>query len=700
VPGQEGTSPTFAPPTIPPAPFTQNPTTCGVPLTARTDLEYYGGTVVHAEAPYPATTGCQQLSFNPSLGLKPTTTQADSPAGIDVDLKVPQTQSPFTPSPSELRSSSVTLPPGFSINPNAADGKLSCAGPDTAIGTLHAATCPEFSKVGTLSIDAAALPGPIPGAIYLGEPKPGDRYRLILTADGFGTHVKLPASVRPDPQTGQLTAVFDDLPQSPVQEIDMHFFGSERGLLATPTQCGTYEVKGEFVPWDSELTIQHTTSYATIDSGPGGTPCPNGPRPFAPRFTAGTANNTAGMHAPFSVVLDREDGEQNLTGFSLKTPPGFTGTLKGIPYCPEAAIARLSVFGYPGLAEQASSSCPAASQIGTVVAGAGAGSHPLYASGKAFLAGPYKGAPLSLLTTVPAVSGPYDLGTLAVRAALHVDQTSAQITAVSDPLPQILDGIPLRVRSIRIDLDRPGFILNPTNCDPLVMNATVSGNEGATSSPTAHFQAANCAALPYGPKLALKLRGGTKRTGHPALGATLTVKPGEANTKSVQVTLPHSEFLDTAHIQAPCTRAQFAAVACPPHSVIGFAKVETPLLDAPLAGSVYLRASSNKLPDIVVDLRGQFHVVLVGRVDSISERIRASFATPPDVPFSRIALSFFGGKKGLLVNSEDLCSATQKAAVKMTGQNGRRTSGAVVLHTPCKGKAGHKRHARAREATR
>ncbi len=682
-PGQVGQSPTFASASVPLAPFMQSPTTCGVPLSSGADIEYYGGVEVHADSPWPAMTGCQQLSFDPSLTVKPTTTRADSASGVDVDLTVPQTQSPTTPSPSELRTARVSLPEGFSVNPNAADGKVACADADTAIGTLLGATCPEFSKVGTLTLDAAALPAPIPGALYLGEPKPGDRYRLVLTADGFATHLKLVGSIHLDPQTGRLTVEFAELPQQTLQEMSMHFFGSERGLLATPTQCGKYEVRGEFVPWDSALNTRFSNSVVTIDSGPNGAPCPNGPRSFVPKLTAGTSNSTAGMHAPFSLMLSREDGEQNLTGLSVKTPPGFTATLKGTSYCPEAAIAGLVIGSYPGLAEQASSTCPEASQIGTAVAGAGAGTHPLYVPGKVYLAGPYKGAPLSLLVVIPAVSGPYDLGNVAVRAALNVDQTTAQVTTVSDPLPQILEGVPLRTRYIQVNLDRPNFALNPTNCDPFAVNATVSGGEGALANLSSHFQVANCADLPYGPKLALKMTGATKRTGHPALTAALSAKPGEANTKLAQVTLPHAQFLDTAHINAPCTRVQFAANACPANSQVGTAKALTPLLEEPLEGPVYLRTSTHNLPDLVADLRGRFHVVLVGRVDTIKERIRSSFETTPDVPVTSFTLSLYGGRKGLLVNSENLCRAPQRALVRLGGQNGISTKRNTTIANPC-----------------
>lgn len=669
---------------VAPAPYLQNPTTCGVPLSAGADLTFYNGDSHHADYPWPATSGCDQLSFNPSLSATPTTRQADTASGIDIDLKVPQTQSPSTPSPSEIRSTTVRMPTQVSINANAANGKLSCSDAETAIGTRGPATCPDFSKVGTLTLDSSALPGPIPGAIYLGDPKPAERYRLILAADGFGTHFKIAGSIHPDPQTGRLDVSFKDLPQSPLTEFNMHFFGSERGLLATPIRCGTYPVQSEFVPWDAALPTQTSTSFFAIDSGPNGTPCPVSSRPFHPRFRAGAANNTAGMHTPFTLALDREDGEQNLTGLTVKTPPGFSASLRGIPYCPEAAIARLSVLGYSGLAEQASPACSPASQIGTAVAGAGAGTHPLYVNGKVYLAGAYKGAPLSLVVVIPAVSGPYDLGSVAVRAALDVDRETAQVTTTVDPLPQILAGIPLRTRSITVNLDRAGFALNPTNCGPLRVNARVLGDEGGVADVGSHFQVSNCADLPFEPKLTLKMSGGMAHTEHPALSAVLRANSGDANIGSAAVTLPHSEFLDTAHINAPCTRVQFAAAACPATSQVGTATVASPLLDDPLRGLVYLRSSNHRLPDLVLDLKGQIDIQVVGRVDTVRERLRTTFQSIPDVPVSRFSLQLLGGKKGLLVNSQDLCGTPHRAIVRLRGQNGASAKQNAAIKTSCK----------------
>ncbi|HLM19956.1 MAG TPA: hypothetical protein VK390_00350, partial [Propionibacteriaceae bacterium] len=520
------------------APYLMNPTACEGPLTSSVDVEYYNGETAHADDAWAPTVGCSLLGFNPSFAANPTSQQADAPSGIDVELKIPQLQSPTVPSPSQIRATSIRLPEGFSVNPNAADGKTVCTDVEAAFGTLAAAQCPEPSKIGTLSIDNSALPGPISGAMYLGEPKPGDRYRLVMVADGYETHVKLPGSVHLDPQTGRVEVRFDDLPQTPLQRFDMHIFGAERGLLATPERCGRYVGEAEFVPYAAVLGAQSSPVTFTVDSGPGGAPCPGASRPLNPSLTAGSSDNTAGAHSPFALKVGREDGDQNLAGLTVVTPAGFLASLKGVPYCPEDAIARLADPARSGRSEQANPACPAASEVGSAQTAAGAGSRPLSTSGKVYLAGPYKGAHISLVIVVPAVSGPYDLGTVAVRVATHVHPVTAQLTTVSDPIPQILEGIPLRLRTVHVDLDRPNFTLNPTNCNPFSVGLGILGDEGGLASPSAFYQVANCAVLNFSPELDLKLRGSTKRRGHPAVQATLRAARGEANIRSAVVVMP------------------------------------------------------------------------------------------------------------------------------------------------------------------
>ncbi len=682
-------------------PLLDNPTSCGEALSSSLEVTgYEGGGATSATAPWPATTGCDQLTFNPSLYAQPTTGQADTPSGLEVDLSVPQNESPTTPASSEIRALTVELPGGISINPNAADGKTSCSDAEARFRTEEEAQCPESSKVGTVSLNSSALPGPIPGAIYIGEPKSGNRYRLFLTANGFATHVKLAGSVQPDPQTGRLLVSFQNLPQSPFTEFNLHFFGSERGLLATPTRCGEYAVESTFTPWDSALSKQTSTQYFKIDQGPGGGACPPSPRPFDPSLTAAAGEDTAAAHSPFSLELTRPDGDQDLTALNVTTPPGLSATLAGIPYCPQAAIEAAAQPGYSGLREESQPSCPAASQIGASQAGAGAGDHPVYLAGKVYLAGPYKGAPLSLAVITPAVSGPYDLGNVVVRAALHVNPETAQITAVSDPLPTILEGIPLRLRTIRINLDRPNFVLNPTNCDPLSVDTEVFGEEGAVVKPSEHFQVASCRALSFAPKLTMGFTGSTRQAGVPAVHADISYPSGGpyANVSRAAVTLPPTEIVDNAHISNPCTKVQFFAgkvpgEKCPPGSVLGFAKATTPLLEKPLEGPVYLRTGGgHKLPDIVAALNGQIDIALDGHVDQVKGGIRTTFETVPDAPVSNFSLTLDGGHKGLLQNNTPLCKHSLHVTADITGQNGKTANQNPVLSTPCakKKRKGHR----------
>ena len=681
-------------------PFLQSPTTCDTPLATTIDVLSYDGGTDHADALWPQPTGCSQLGFNPSLYAQPTTTSTDSASGVDVNLSIPQALSATIPSPSELRAASVLLPPGFSFNSNAADGKVACTDAAANFGSRDAAECPEFAKIGSLVIHNPALPGPLPGFVYLGEPLPGNRYRVLLVADGFATHVKIPGIVTPDPQTGQVRVDFKDLPQQPLTAFNMHFFGAERGALATPTRCGSYPVTSTFTPWNSRQAPQTSTQFFLLDQGPEGKPCPGSVRPFNPRFSAASTENTAGAFSPFSIDLVRDDGDQNLKGLTVTTPLGFSASLRGIPYCPEASIQLLSSPLYSGVPELSNSACPSTSQIGTVVAGAGAGTRPVYVGGKAYLAGPYKGSPLSLLAVIPAVSGPYDLGNVAIRAAIGVDPVSAQVTAVSDPLPEIIEGIPLRTRAIRVNLDRPNFALTPTNCRQFSVDARVSGNEGAVAEASDPYQIANCRSLDYGPDLRIRLSGGLKRRGHPAIHAVLTTADGEANSSRISATLPKGELLDNSHIGTVCTRIQFSQGACPAGSQIGRATVTTRILDQPLEGPVYLRSSDHKLPDMVLDLDGQIAIEAAAKIDSVRGRLRATFASIPDAPVSQIDLDLQGGSKGLLQNSEPICRSlkSKRATLRMTGQNGVARLRRVKLQASCGAKESHRHHLRRAKA--
>ena len=418
----------------------------------------------------------------------------------------------------------------------------------------------------------------------------------------------------------------------------------------------------------------------------------------------------AGTYSPFLFRLSREDNEQELSQVTTVLPPGLVAKIAGIPFCPEAVIKSISTAEGTGAAEAAHPACPAASQIGSVSAGLGAGPGPNYFPGKAYLAGPYKGAPLSLAVVAPGIAGPFDLGNVVVRVALYVDPNSTQVKAVSDPFPTILHGVILRVRDVRLRFDRPQTTINPTNCSPMSVNGLITGVGGsllstaddslfAASTP---FQVGSCSDLSFKPKLAFRLFGGTHRGSHPKFKATLTMPPGGANIASTSVALPHSEFLDQGHIGTVCTRVQFSSgggngEGCPAASVYGSATAKSPLLDETLTGNVYLRSSSHELPDLVVALKGKIPVNVVGRVDSVNGGIRNTFEMVPDAPVDTFTLTLAGGNKGLLVNRRDICKAPAKATAKFNGQNGDKVTLHPELKSACpKAKKKAAKHKRAR----
>jgi uncharacterized repeat protein (TIGR01451 family) len=701
---------------IPAKPFFRLPSSCALALSTTMSFDSWlnPSTFVRETDTEPAPVGCNEAPFTPTIEAKPTTTVADSPSGLKVDLHLPQKEheDPKEVAEADLKDATVTLPPGLLVNPASADGLAGCS--EEAIGyegikegrqsfSAEAPECPDAAKIGSVEIDTPLLDHPLPGAVYLAKQSENPFNSLLaiyITVNDpvSGVVVKLPGQVSLDPVTGQLTTTVQQSPQLPFEDFQLEFFKGTRAPLRTPSVCGEYATTTSLTPWtapESGLPATPSDSFQ-VASAPAGGPCPTSAAalPNNPSFEAGTESPVAGAYSPFVLKLSRPDGSQELKGLNVTLPPGLIARLAGTTECSAAGVAQAQARSHPGegALERESPSCPAASQLGTVTVGVGAGPTPFYAAGKAYLAGPYKGAPLSMLIVTPAVAGPFDLGSVAVRAAIYVDPESAQVTVKSDPIPTILQGIPLDVRSIAVKLDKPNFTLNPTSCEAKAITGEAISVQNQVAPLTNRFQVGGCQNLGFKPKLSLKLKGGTERNKNPALTATLTYPKGSyANVKSAQVTLPHSEFLDQAHIRTICTRVQFAASQCPAGSIYGYAKAETPLLEKPLEGPVYLRSSSHPLPDLVADLNGQIQVVLDGRVDSIHGGIRNSFEAVPDAPVSKFTLSLQGDKKGLLVNSTDICKGTHKATADFTGQNGKVFESRPELQASCPGK-GRKKH--------
>ncbi len=702
----------------PNTPFLTLPRSCEGPLPFSFDALSWTGESSHVSVlshdnslpPVPLGVGrCDQVGFTPAIGSLPTTTEASAPSGLDfgLDLDNPGLTNPEGTSRSDLKKAVVTLPKGMTINPSQAEGLAVCSEAQFEAETAQSqfgAGCPAASKIGTTEVETPLLGNKtLKGSLFVAKPfaNPfGTLIGLYMTfkEPQLGIGIRVAGKVEPDPRTGQLIATFDDLPQQPFSHFRLHFREGGRSPLITPPSCGTYTTRAVFTPWANPQAPVEVSAPFQIASGVGGGPCPAGSTPpFQPDFIAGTASNQAGSYSPFYTRLTRRDGDQDLTRFSATLPLGLVARLAGVSRCPDAQISLAKAK--TGLAELASPSCPLNSLIGTLQAGAGVGSELTYVSGRVYLAGPYNGAPLSVVEIVPAVAGPFDVGTVVVRQALAIDPRSGEVRvdgARSDPIPHILAGIPLSVRDIRVNVDRSGFTLNPTSCEPSQVAATLWGGgadpfSSADDSPfslNAPFQAAGCQSLGFKPALSLKLKGGAKRGKFPKLTGVYTPRPGDANLSGLVLRLPHSAFLEQGHFKTICTRVQFAAGAgngagCPAASIYGQATAYTPLLSEPLSGNVYLRSSDHNLPDLVAALHGLVDVEAVARIDSSHGGIRATFSETPDAPLEKVVVKMQGGKKGLIVNSTDLCTRPHRANLHLSAHNGKELSTDPLVRAQC-----------------
>lgn len=652
----------------------------------------------------PGGTGCGGLGFAPEVSVQPTTDAASSPSGLEVGLRVEDEglTSSEVRAKSDIKKVVLALPEGITANPSLAEGLATCSEQGLARETLQSNPgdgCPQASKIGTVEAETPILEGKVlRGDLFIAEQFANPfnsllAFYMVIKNPELGVIVKQAGKIEPDPTTGQLVSTIDDIPQFPLGSVRVRLREGGRSPLISPERCGTFTTVAKLTPWARPNEVVEVPSSFQITGGVGGAPCPpGGAPPFEPGLEAGSLNNAAGAFSPFHMRLTRRDGDQNLTRFDATLPKGMVGKLAGVTQCSEADIA--AARGRTGRAELAVPSCPSSSRLGTVYGGAGVGSQLTYVAGSIYLAGSIRGAPLSVVAIVPAVAGPFDVGTVVVRQALQFDAKTAEVTvdsAASDSLPSVLAGIPLKVRDVRVEVDRPQFTLNPTSCAPKSMQARIWGSgalprdnsDDAPVSRTQRFQAASCASLGFKPKLGLTLKGGTKRGAFPALRTVLTPRPGDANIEGLVLRLPRSAFLEQGHFRTICTRVQFAAGGgngeqCPAGSIYGKVRAWTPILDEPAEGSLYLRSSSHDLPDIVLALQGPpsapAKVEVTARVDSHKGGIRVTVDEVPDLPVSRVLVTMQGGRKGLIVNSRNLCAKPSKANALFSGQNGKQVT--------------------------
>ncbi|HKF83242.1 MAG TPA: hypothetical protein VKB23_09825 [Solirubrobacterales bacterium] len=706
--------------------FLTNPSTCFNPSDPAFQHTY--STFLHADSyeeqapafpngaqlleaalpPGVAPTGCDRVPFEPTTAIAPGTQQVDSPSGPGVEVLVP-----FDPAApianSNVKDAVVTLPEGMGLNPAAAPGLQMCSNEQFGKGTRNPIGCPEGSKIGTAAIETPPLPaGSLTGSLYLGQqlsrdPQSGNVYRVFFNAASprFDVDVRLIGNVKADPRTGQLTAIFPDSPQVPFTAAKASL-DPGKGLLTSPPTCGPNAASHAMTAWSGSPDRGPREGGFTLAKLPGGGDCPKNmaQRPFAPGFSAKPKSDVAKTFTPFTASITRPQGQQELRGINVVLPEGATAKLKGVPYCPPDALEKIEQRS--GAAEKKNSVCPTDSKVGVATVQAGTGPSPLKIDGDAYLAGRYKGAPLSIAVVTPALAGPFDLGNVVVRVPLFLDPETAQIHPRTNDIPDVFGGAKLDIRSVVLNINRDDFTLNGTNCRKGATAGVINGGGANPLNPSAfsafqvaaEFQASGCKKLKFRPKLKLRLFGKTQRAKHPKLRAVLEARGKDANIRKTSVALPHALFLDQASLAKVCTRVQFAAESCPKKSIYGKARAFTPLLGKPVEGPVYLRSSNNTLPDMVAHLKGQVDIDLVGRIDSFKGGIRTTFGRVPDVPVTKFVLTLPGGKKGLLVNSRSLCAKPVKAIIRIKAQNGRKANSKPKLRTPCKGKKKGKRSKR------
>ncbi len=687
-----------APSGIPPVAFTSNPSACEGPLSASLSLDGWQaiGDFASAGNTLPAASSCASLAFEPSISVAPDVPTANTPAGYGVELHLPQNQDPAGLSTSTLRDATVALPAGTVISPSAADGLQSCSddpasptGDQFGLHSLTAATCPSASQIGTVEVHSPLLSSPLEGQVFVGQPncgaggctptdaQNGNMIRLFLQVQGSGVIVKLEGHGSIDQSTGQLTTSFRENPQLPFDDLKLTLKGGPRAPLANPTSCGQAETTSDLRPWSSPFTPDATPSSSFEVTG-----C--GSAQFSPGFSAGTTNNHAGAFSPFTTTITRSDRDQPLGGVSVSTPAGLLGVLKSVARCPEP---QASV-----------GACPASSQIGHAIVGAGPGAQPLYLpqAGRredpVFLTGPppgrdpnLSGAPFGLAILDHAEAGPFNLGDIVVRAAIKVDPHSARITIVSDPLPSIRDGVPLALRTINVTVDRGGFIFNPTSCATLNVEGALASTQGTGAAVASRFQAADCAALRFHPSFKVSTGGAASNKGN---GASLRVDVnasqgpqgnpaavGETNLRRVNVKLPKALPARLTTLQQACTAAQFAAnpSGCPKGSVVGTAVAHTPILQSALSGPAILVSHGGAaFPDLVLVLQGEGIVLDLTGNTFIEHGITLSkFEAVPDAPISSFELSLpRGGHSALASSVGNLCGRHLTMPTTMEGQSG------------------------------
>jgi hypothetical protein len=680
-------------------PFLTTPTACEGPQSYSAKVNDWLDESITSEINFPTRNeegqpqgfeGCEQLDFTPTLNVAPETTDADTPTGLSVELKVPQEgltaheigqggtledqfRHPLVSA--NIKDTTVTLPEGLVINPGQAAGLSACQSNEDGVGTEGPPSCASSSEVGTDEIDTPLLAHPLKGEVYVLQSNPPN-IKLLVAAAGEGVDLKLVGEVHLDETTGRLTTTFKETPELPFTTFRLTFSGGARAALATPVRCGLYATSSDFTPWSTPFSSDVSpSSEFVIGSGPGGVSC--AAPVFAPTLTAGSTTDQAGGFTGFSLLLTRPDGQQHIEKLQFEAPRGLVGMLSKVPLCEEP--------------QAAAGTCSAASQIGHTTVEAGPGSAPLVIPepgqppAPIYLTAGYKGAPYGLSIAVPVLAGPFNLGTVVVRASIAVDPHTAQLTITTDALPSILDGVPTDLRVINAVIDKPGFMINPTNCEAQSFSGTATSTEGTTAAISSQFGMGSCRSLEFKPKLTVSIPGHASKALGEGLTTTLSypnVAQGtDANIAKVKVDLPVQLPSQLKTLQKACVAAVFEAnpANCPADSIVGHATVHTPLLPVSLKGPAYFVSHAGaEFPSLTLVLQGYGVTVdLVGSTFISKAGITSTtFNSAPDVPFSSFELVLPQGKYAALgVNlpakdGYDYCGQTLSMPTAFVGQNG------------------------------
>ena len=658
------------------------PTACPGPQTSHLRVESYAGTVVTAK-PYVTTPSaseeeCGKVTLGlENLGLEkedfsltPSSKRADTPDGINAELKFPPVNTVSTElENSDLKSSVVTLPEGLTLNPAAGRGLEACTPEELGVGTENeSVSCPSRSVVGSAVLTVPGLPPEsLRGNIYLGEKAAGaitgPPYLIYVVTESkrYGQIVRIEGSIAPDPATGRLTATFANNPQGPFREFKLKFSGGPLANLANPLTCGAAVTKGVFTPFSPLSSSLSLFPEFAVDSTPAGGSCPSTP-PFAPTQSTSVEPAQGGGSSTFTMNLERADGQQYVSKLRNVMPPGLVGIIPSVTQCGEP--------------QASAGTCTSASQIGTVNVAAGAGSEPFNFPGKVYLTGPFEGAPFGLSIVVPSIAGPFNLGNVIARAKIEVDPHTAQVIATDNAVPSIVGGIPIRMKSLSISLNHQGFERNPTNCGVLATESTLTGSLGATASVSTPFQAEGCSALAFKPSFKATTSGKFSKANGASIETTIGQGAGQANIKSVLVQLPKQLPSRLSTLHKACPQATFEAnpFSCPSGSLVGGARANTPVLPAKLSGPAYLVSHAGAaFPDLdlVLEANG-VRIIVVGKTDIKKGITTSNFATAPDVPVSSITVNLPLGPHSALAAFGDLCTAPLVMPTTITGQNGAK----------------------------